>query len=114
MNEFIRLTMESARQRKFYSSGVQFWMFNDLRPDRLLVNIGIWNVNNGASQIFASYFDYFNLKYGLNAESKIDGKLIKLKDDKLKWKMGKDILYPPTHVAGEHHYYVEVYNQLKY
>ncbi len=30
--EFIRLTMESARQRKFYSSGVQFWMFNDCWP----------------------------------------------------------------------------------
>ncbi|MCP4313393.1 MAG: hypothetical protein GY790_19215 [Bacteroidetes bacterium] len=30
--EFIRLTMESTRQRKFYSSGVQFWMFNDCWP----------------------------------------------------------------------------------
>jgi len=88
--------------------------YNDLRPDRLLVNMGIWNVNMGADQSFASYFDQFNLKYGLNAKSKIDGKLIKLKDDKLKWKMGKDILYPPTHVAGEHHYYVEGYKQLKY
>jgi len=30
--EFIRLTMESNRQRKFFSSGVQFWMFNDCWP----------------------------------------------------------------------------------
>ena len=30
--EFIRLAMESARRRKFYCSGIQFWMYNDCWP----------------------------------------------------------------------------------
>ncbi|MEN8203355.1 MAG: glycoside hydrolase family 2 protein, partial [Bacteroidota bacterium] len=30
--EFIRLSMETARARKFWSSGIQFWMFNDCWP----------------------------------------------------------------------------------
>ena len=40
--EFIRLTMESARQRKFYSSGVQFWMFNDCWPAATWSMIDYW------------------------------------------------------------------------
>ena len=30
--EFIRLAMESARRRKYYCSGIQFWMYNDCWP----------------------------------------------------------------------------------
>lgn len=30
--EWIRLVMESARRKKFYCSGVQFWMYNDCWP----------------------------------------------------------------------------------
>jgi beta-mannosidase len=30
--EFIRLAMESARRRKFWCSGIQFWMYNDCWP----------------------------------------------------------------------------------
>jgi len=30
--EFVRLGLEGSRRRKFYSSGIQFWMYNDCWP----------------------------------------------------------------------------------
>ncbi len=30
--EFVRLALEGSRRRKFYSSGIQFWMYNDCWP----------------------------------------------------------------------------------
>ncbi|MDX9747616.1 MAG: glycoside hydrolase family 2 protein [Paludibacter sp.] len=31
-HEFVRLGLEGSRRRKFYSSGIQFWMYNDCWP----------------------------------------------------------------------------------
>ncbi len=40
--EFIRLSIDSTRQRNFYSSGVQFWMFNDCWPAATWSMIDYW------------------------------------------------------------------------
>lgn len=82
------------------------------QPDRLVVSTGIWNINDGPAQPFAAYLKNFELKTNLSGRSEIDGNPVDLMPDERKWWRGK--LMPSGNIAGEHHYYVEGWNNLKY
>ncbi|WP_372947257.1 metallophosphoesterase family protein [Mariniphaga sp.] len=81
-------------------------------PDRLVVSAGIWNINDGREQPFAAFLRNFSVRYNLSSASQVDGKKIATMPDDKKWWRGK--LMPSGNVAGEHHYHVEGWNELKY
>jgi hypothetical protein len=81
-------------------------------PDRLVVSAGIWNINDGRPQPFAAFLRNFRLEHSENLHSQIDGKQIELLPEARKWWQGKTV--PWGNVAGEHHYHVEGWNELKY
>jgi hypothetical protein len=86
--------------------------FASSAPDRLVVSAGIWNINDGRPQPFAAFLSNFSLEYGENLPSQIDGKAIELLPEARKWRQGKTV--PWGNVAGEHHYHIEKFNDLKY
>lgn len=81
-------------------------------PDRLVISAGIWNINDGRPQPFAAFLRNFRLEYGEELFSQIDGKKIEPLPEERKWWQGKKI--PWGNIAGEHHYHVEGWNELKY
>lgn len=85
--------------------------FKELNPDRMVISTGMWHVNDGANQPFAVWFNNFNLNYS-ETMSNVNGKPIELTPDKMKWWRGK--LQPSTNIAGEHHYFTEGWNDMKY
>lgn len=86
--------------------------FNHPAPNRLVVSAGIWNINDGSAPPFAAYLKSFELKTNLSGSSEINGKTILPMPEDKKWWRGK--LMPSGNVAGEHHYHVEGWNNLKY
>lgn len=52
--EEIRLAMESSQRRKFYTSGIQFWMFNDCWPASGWSLIDYWGCRKAAWYAMAS------------------------------------------------------------
>ena len=88
------------------------YKFSDAAPDRLVVSAGIWNINDGKKQSFAAFLKNFELKSDNGSFSEINGKKILPAPDNQKWWRGK--LMPSGNVAGEHHYYLEKMNNLKY
>lgn len=95
-----------------FETNLHGFNFFDPKPDRLVVSAGIWNINDGPAQPFASYLKNFELKTGLTGGSEIGGKSIESMADERKWWRGKII--PFRNIAGEHHYYVEGWENLKY
>ncbi len=85
--------------------------FKELNPDRIVISVGMWNVNDGDKQPFAAWFHDFNLDY-LGTASNVDGKPIELTSNDLKWWRGK--LQPSTNIAGEHHYFIEGWEKLNF
>jgi hypothetical protein len=77
-----------------------------------MVSAGIWNINDGREQPFAAFLKNFSIGYNLGAASQIDGKILEPMPDERRWWRGK--LMPSGNVAGEHHYHVEGWNELKY
>jgi hypothetical protein len=77
-----------------------------------VVSAGIWNINNGRPQPFATFLSNFRLEYGENLPSQIDGKAIEPLPEARKWWHGKTV--PWGNVAGEHHFHIEGLNKLKY
>lgn len=52
--EFVRLSMETSRSNKFYSSGILFWMFNDCWPASGWSHIDYWGTRKAAWYAMAS------------------------------------------------------------
>ena len=73
--------------------------------DRLVINLGTWNVNDGVSQPFGVYFDSLEMLSGDDENySSVDGKAITPMPDSQMWWMNK---YEPfLHIAGEHRYFM--------
>lgn len=68
--------------------------------DRLVINLGVWTVNDGDNQQIGVYFDDLSLHRG-EENSNLDGQLIARKKEEDFWYGGID------HVAGEHQYKTE-------
>jgi hypothetical protein len=86
--------------------------FTNPAPDRLVISAGIWNINDGRPQPFAAFLRNFRLEYDKELFSQINGKQIEPLPEARKWWQGKTV--PWGNVAGEHHYHVEGWNELKY
>jgi len=86
--------------------------FLEIQPDRLVLSFGIWNINDGSEQPFAAYFNKSNIAYNKLIESNINDDQISLVPESRKWWRGKN--QPSTNIAGEHHYFTEDYNKLKF
>ncbi len=78
--------------------------YNNLALDKLVINLGVWTINDGGDFPYEIYFTDFNLNYKQNSASSstVNGlNIIQKPDDKIWW-LGKYL--PFTHVAGEHRY----------
>ncbi len=95
-----------------FESNAEGLKFFDPSPDRLIVSAGIWNINDGRKQPFAAFLKNFSIGYNLNSVSHIDEKKLLPVPDERKWWRGKYM--PSGNVAGEHHYHVEKWSELKY
>ncbi len=78
--------------------------YEELGIDRLVINLGMWNVNQGHKQVFAAYFTDFKLEYG-NEKTSINGNPVLVKPASERWWRGK--LLKNTNYGGEHRYHVE-------
>jgi hypothetical protein len=103
----VRLNIKSDFENN--TGGFKFF---DPESDRLVVSAGIWNINDGREQPFAAFLRNFSVGYNLGSDSQIDGKIMESMPDERRWWRGK--LMPSGNVAGEHHYHVEGWNELKY
>ncbi len=65
--------------------------------DRMVINLGVWTVNDGNNQNIGIYIDNLSLQEGNNTSS-VDGKAIARKSEDDFWNGGI------KHVAGEHQY----------
>ena len=78
--------------------------YSDLQVDRLVITLGVWNLNDGEEQPFGIYFTDLNMVTGSTAGSTTDGVPIVEKDDKDIWWLNK--LWPWKHASGEHRYII--------
>jgi hypothetical protein len=67
--------------------------------DRIVINLGVWTVNDGNNQEIGIYFDDLSLRQEKNTSS-LDGKSIDRKSEADLWYGGI------KHVAGEHQYLI--------
>jgi 3',5'-cyclic AMP phosphodiesterase CpdA len=74
-----------------------------LNLDRLVINLGVWTVNDGQDQSIGVYFSDLSLKKPSQHlySSSVGGENIELKQDKDLW------IFQNKHVAGEHQYITE-------
>ena len=81
--------------------------FGALRIDRLVINLGVWHMNEGEEQPFGIYFTGFDLQSTNRLDSKtsqVNGsEIVKKKEEEVWWR-GKHFLF--THLAGEHRYHL--------
>ncbi len=103
----VRLNIKSD-----FESHAEGCTFFDPSPDRLVVSAGIWNINDGREQPFAAFLKNVSIGYELDSLSHINGKNIESMPDDRRWWRGK--LMPSGHVAGEHHYHVQGWDELNY
>jgi len=80
--------------------------YESLSIDRLVVNLGVWHLNDGADHPFAVYFDGFSLGKDMGKPSQSAGQPISRKPEALIWWRGK--YHPNGRLAGEHHYHWEM------
>lgn len=80
------------------------WMINQV--DRLIINLGVWTINDGYRQESGAWFANLSLKTVLPAGpvSTINGLPVQKKDDRLMWWKGTG------HMAGEHKIWTEDMN----
>lgn len=76
--------------------------YASLKPDKLIVTMGLWNINDGEEQPFAIYFKDFSILQNSNSPSTIDGKPVQKKPKEMEWWRGR--WTNVKNVAGEHRY----------
>ncbi|MDF9800111.1 hypothetical protein OKW21_005374 [Catalinimonas alkaloidigena] len=78
--------------------------FANLQADRLVINLGVWTINDGHDYPFSIYFDDLQLEKSASPGliSKAGSKTVNQMPNDSVWWLGK---YTPfTHIAGEHRY----------
>jgi len=76
--------------------------FDELQLDRLVINLGVWTINDGADYPYGIYLTDFSMDYDQLKKSLSGGKAITAKADAKIWWLGKYM--PFTHIAGDHRY----------
>lgn len=80
--------------------------FQKAKVDKIVINIGTWNINDGNPQPFAVYFkDFRAMQSTKDVTSNVNGHSLREKPEKKRWWRGKEV--PFLHVAGEHRYTLE-------
>jgi hypothetical protein len=78
--------------------------FRELGIDRLVINLGVWHINDGDDQPFGIYYRDFQLAYDQPASSGAGGQEIIPKTEEAKWWRNK--VWPWKNIAGEHRYII--------
>jgi hypothetical protein len=78
--------------------------FGEMGIDRLIINLGVWNINEGDDQPFGIYFNDFRLEYDLPGSSESGGVHIDPKGKEDEWWRNKSGI--STNLAGEHRYFI--------
>lgn len=78
--------------------------YSDLNIDRLVITLGVWNINDGNEQPFGIYFTDFKLEENQTRPSTVGGVAIEEKAEKDIWWRNK--LWPNKNMAGEHRYII--------
>ncbi len=78
--------------------------FLELDIDRLIINLGVWNINDGDVQPFGIYFNGFSLDYDQPGSSQAGGIRIDPKSKEDEWWRNK--IWPLKNIAGEHRYII--------
>ncbi|MCK4749835.1 MAG: metallophosphoesterase [Bacteroidales bacterium] len=82
--------------------------YPDLKVDRLVVTLGVWNINDGDEQPFGIYFTNFVLESAGFELSNIGGVPIEAKPEEDVWWMNKT--WPWVNASGEHRYIINTQN----
>jgi len=86
---------EKAEPEKSYSA---------LQADRLVVTLGVWNINDGEEQPFGIYFTDLNVENASEEPSHTDGIPVREKPVEKRWWRNK--IWPNVNMAGEHRYII--------
>lgn len=78
--------------------------YGKLKADRLVVTLGVWNINDGDEQPFGIYFTGIELHDAQEDQSNIDGIPIEVKPEKDIWWLNKT--WPWVNASGEHRYII--------
>ncbi len=78
--------------------------FGELDIDRLFINLGVWDLNDGDEQPFGIYFKDFKLDYDQPGSSQAGGMRIVLKSREDEWWRNK--IWSWKNIAGEHRYII--------
>jgi 3',5'-cyclic AMP phosphodiesterase CpdA len=78
--------------------------FSALNADRIVVNLGVWTINDGGPYPYSIYFDDLQLEPAPSnaVASRAGGLAVGLKPDEETWWLNKYL--PFDHIAGEHRY----------
>jgi len=91
-----------------YDRAGQAEPFNRLGTDRLLLHLGVWNLNDGEEQPFGIYFTGLEVQpadaVSGGARSQVNGHPVDIKRDGGKWWRNK--IWPWKNIAGEHRYII--------
>jgi hypothetical protein len=78
--------------------------YQDLKLDRLVLTLGVWNLNDGGEWPLGIYFTDLKLGSGRDLSSSVDGRPLTEKDVALIWWRNK--MWPSRNIAGEHRYII--------
>jgi len=78
--------------------------YRDLDVDRLVLTLGVWNINDGDEHPFGIYFSNFLLIPGSTAGSNLNGIPVEPKQEEDVWWLNKT--WPWVNASGEHRYII--------
>ena len=78
--------------------------YSNLQADRLVVTLGVWNINDGDEQPFGIYLTDLQYMEAPDGQSNINGIPIEEKPVEDRWWRNK--LWPNANMAGEHRYII--------
>jgi len=78
--------------------------FTELGVDRLVLNLGVWNINDGDLQPFGIYYTDLSISQVPGPSSNIDGVAIVTKPKEKEWWRNK--IWPSVNIAGEQRYII--------
>jgi hypothetical protein len=78
--------------------------FNELHTDRLVINLGVWNLNDGGEHSYGIYFTGFEVGSDPDSPSRVDGRPVAPKPKEDEWWRNKT--WPWKNIAGEHRYII--------
>jgi len=94
-------TLNIAQDFEKVTPGINY---SDLNVDRLVLTLGVWNINDGEEQPFGIYFTGFRLDLNQTNQSNSGGVAIREKPVEDIWWRNK--LWPNKNMAGEHRYLI--------